>query len=157
MRKIDWLHHASSNQFKQYLHEIEQVNRPLNDECILAVQDKLLSQGFQYLRVDSIQEGRQIIRLFLQSLSLYHAIGCLTLETAPQEAASIYDHLELCFWDKYLMQEYFINFQFDFMWIEATEEMLSNPTFEQIRQAMIQSMIDRHMTILVLVYGNGGF
>ena len=152
MRKIDWLHHTSSYQFKQYLHEIELIHQPLNDECILAVQDKLLSQGFQYLKVNSVQEGRQIIGLFLQSLSLYQSVGCLTLEAPLQEIASIYDHLELCFWDKYLMQEYFINFQFDFMWIEATEEMLSNPRFEQIRQAMIQSVIDQHMTILVLVY-----
>ena len=147
MRKIDWLHHTSSYQFKQYLHEIESIHQPLNDECILAVQDKLLSPGFQYLKINSVQEGRQIIGLFLQSLSLYQSVGCLTLEIPPQDIPSIYDHLELCFWDKYLMQEYFINFQFDFMWIEATEEMLSNPRFEQIRQAMIQSVIDQHMTI----------
>jgi hypothetical protein len=153
MRRIDWFHCTTSKQFVLYTNEIESISQPLNDESILHMQDLLLSHGFQYLRLKSISEGRMLMQTFLENLS-YHSVGCLTLESNPG-VTDIYQILDAGDYlsDKYALQEYFLDhFQFDFVWIEATQELLSSENFEQIKQAMITCVLDHHMPILICVY-----
>ncbi len=158
MRKIDWLHHASSRQFINYIHEIDGVRQPLSEQAILEVQEKFLSNGFQYLKVKSIKEGRSIIDTFLKTLTLYHDIACLTTSKEPlSNATDIYGILEgggyLSSFEQYYLEEYFIeNFYFDFMWIEASIDVLISPWFEDVKKILINTAIDQHIPILICVY-----
>ena len=83
MHKRDWLHRASPRQFVNHIHEIEGISQPLSEHEILEVQEKFLSNGFQYIKFSSIEEGRSIIEAFLQTLPLYHDVACLTTQTPP--------------------------------------------------------------------------
>ena len=160
MRKIDWLHHASSRQFINYIHEINEVHQPLSEQAILDIQEKFLINGFQYLKVRSIKEGRLIIETFLQTLTIYHDVACLTTAKDPplKEATNMYALLEgggyLSSFEQYYLEEYFIeHFYFDFMWVEATTDMLRSQWFEEVKKILIHSAIDQHIPILICVYG----
>ena len=159
MRKIDWLYHATPRQFINHIHEIDAVHQPLSDQTILEIQEKFLSNGFQYLKIGTIKEGRSLIQLFLGSMSIHHDIACLTLQerSLPSNVTNIYSILngggylssfELC-----CIEEYFIeHFYFDFMWIEATSDLLLSGWFEGVKKILINSAIDQHIPILVCVY-----
>lgn len=159
MRKIDWLHHASSKQLMHYIHEISGVHQPLSEQSILEIQEKFLSNGFQYLKVQSIQEGRALIETFLNTLGLYNDVACLTTakDSIPHNATDIYRILEaggyLSPFEDYYLEEYFVeHFYFDFMWIEATTDMLMSSWFENVKKILIHTAIDQHIPILVCVY-----
>jgi len=159
MRKIDWLYHATSRQFINYIHEIDTVQQPLSDQAILEIQEKFLSNGFQYLKIESIKEGRLLIQSFLSSMSIHHDIACLTLQERglSSTVTNIYSMLNgggyLSSFESCCIEEYFIEyFYFDFMWIEATSDLLLSGWFEQIKDMLINSAIDQHIPILVCVY-----
>ena len=159
MHKIDWLHHASSRQLMRYFHEITEAYQPLSEQAILEIQEKFLVNGFQYLKARSIQEGRSIIETFLQTLNFYHNVACLTtVKKLPlYEATDIYAVLEvggyLDSFEQQYLEEYFVeHFYFDFMWVEATTEMLISDWFEEVKKTLINSAIDQHIPILICVY-----
>jgi hypothetical protein len=158
MRKIDWLHHTSSRQFLNHIHEIEGVSQPLSEQTILELQEKFLSNGFQYIKVKSIPEGRALIDTFLKTLTMYHDVACLTKSQIPlQSATDIYSLLEgggyLSPFEQHYLEEFFIeHFYFDFMWIEATLEVLTSSWFESVKKILINSAIDQHIPILICVY-----
>ncbi len=161
MRKIDWLHHASSRQLMHYFHEITEVRQPLSEQSILEIQEKFLVNGFQYLKARSVQEGRAIIETFLHTLNFYYNVGCLTTakKLSLKNATDIYAFLEgggyLNSFEQYYLEEYFIeHFYFDFMWVEATTEVLMSRWFEDVKKIIIHSAIDQHIPILICVYAS---
>jgi hypothetical protein len=158
MRKIDWLHHASSRQLLSFIHEIDGVSQPLTEQAILEIQEKFLSNGFQYIKAQSIKEGRSIISTFINTLNIYSDIACLSTSKEPlPHGADIYGILEgggyLSSFEQYFLEEFFIEyFYYDFMWIEATLDMLTSAWFEDVKKTLINTAIDQHIPILVCVY-----
>ncbi len=159
MRKIDWLHQATPRQFINHIHEIDTICQPLSDQAILEIQEKFLSNGFQYLKVKNIKEGRLLIKSFLNSMSIHHDIACLTLQegSLPLNVTNIYPVLNgggyLSSFESCNIEEYFIeHFYFDFMWVEATNKLLLSGWFERVKNLVINSAIDHHIPILVCVY-----
>lgn len=162
MRKIDWLHHTSPHQFVEHIHEISIVTQPFTDRDILDIQEKFLSNGFQYLKVKNILQGRSIIHDFLNSLSLYNDIVCLTLanEQLREGVTNLYAELHggdsLNLLEPYVLDEYFVeDFYFDFMWIEATKNLLRSQEFGKIKEKLIDTVTDQHIPILVFTYEDG--
>ena len=159
MRKIDWLHHTSSRQFVEHIHEINLIKQPFSDSDILEIQEKFLCNGFQYLKGLDEAQGRNIIYTFLDSLSLYHNIACLTLDSEPLRdgITDLYAELSaggyLNSFEPYYLEEYFIEqFYFDFIWIEATRTLLMSLWFDQVKKKIIDTAIDQHIPILVFAY-----
>ncbi len=159
MRKIDWLHHASSRQLLHYIHEINEVQQPLSEQAILEIQEKFLSNGFQYLKTQSVKESRALIETFLNTLTLYNDVACLTTAKEPQlyNATDLYGIFQaggyLSSFESHCLEEYFVeHFYFDFMWIEATMDILTSSWFEDVKKILIHSAIDQHIPILVCVY-----
>jgi len=160
MRKIDWLHHTPSRQLVEHFHEINLFSAPFSDGDILDLQEKFLTNGFQYLKAQNVFKGRELIHDFLQSLSLYHEIGCLTVAPRPQLKEGIVDlYYELTCggylntFDQNFLDEFFIDqFYFDFIWIEATRSLLMTTWFEDIKKKIIDMAIDEHLPIMVIVY-----
>lgn len=159
MRKIDWLHSTTSRQFIDHIHEIEHIEQPFTDRDILDIQEKFLCNGFQYLKSSRVLPGRKMVYDFLKSLSLYHDVACLSLDSAPLEPdiTDLYSELMdggyLNSYEPYSLDEYFIEqFYFDFVWIEATRKLLLSPWFENVKRKIISAAIDQHIPILVIAY-----
>lgn len=160
MRKVDWLHNASSRQLMDHLHEISLITQPFSDGDIFDLQEKFLSNGFQYLKAKDVELGRAIIYAFLDSLGLYHDTTCLTLAPFPQLKDNITDlYYELnagnylnSFEPYYLDEFFFDQFYYDFMWIEATRSLLTGSWFEDVKKKMITMGIAQQIPIIVVVY-----
>lgn len=163
MRKIDWLHHTSSRQFMDHLHEINLITEPFSDGDIFDLQEKFLSNGFQYLKAKDLIRGRSIIYAFLKSLGLYHEVACLTLEYQPPllpEIIDLYYELNvgnyLNNFEPYYLDEFFFDqFYYDFVWIEASRKLLMSGWFETVKKKMIDMALDQHIPIIVVVYEEG--
>ena len=159
MRKIDWFHHASSRQLVQHIHEITLVQEPFSDSDLIDLQEKFLTNGFQYLKARNIAKGRLLIGSFLKSLNLYHDVAYLSLDHSlyfPHSIGNVYDELSiggfLNSFKPYYLEEYFFDFYYDFMWIEANQELLLSPWFEDVISKMISMGIDQQIPIVVVVY-----
>lgn len=160
MRTINWLYQASPRKFINHIHEIPTIREPFSDDTILEVQEKFLSEGFQYIKVATVSDGRAIIQTFLKTLPMYQNIGCLTIckEPLPHNITDIYSIWQA---GDYLspqsghspLEEYFVEyFYFDFIWIEATTPLLESYWFEMALRTMINFDIDRRIPILLCHY-----
>lgn len=159
IRKIDWFHNASSRHLIQHLHEINVIREPYSDTDILDLQEKFLTNGFQYFKAQNTPKGRALILTFLKTLGLYHEIACLTLNPThplPEYVTDVYYDLSssgyLNAFEPYFLEEYFLDFYYDFMWIEATQELLLSSWFENVVTNIITMTIDQHIPIVVVVY-----
>ncbi len=159
IRKIDWLHHASSRQLVEHLHEFNLIQEPFSESQIIALQEKFLENGFQYIKVRSVTKGRTIIESFLQSLGLYQDIVILsTTPILPKTMVTdLYYELSnsgyLNSFEPYYLEEFFIeHFYYDFMWIEATRDILNEPWFDDFKKKIIDMGLDQHIPIMVVLY-----
>jgi hypothetical protein len=159
IRKIDWLHHALSHQLAEHLHEFDLIQEPFSEHQILALQEKFLTNGFQYIKVKSVVKGRLIIEPFLASLGIYTDIAVLsTTPILPQAPMTdIYYELSnngyISTFEPLYLDEFFIeSFYHDFMWIEATRDVLNAHWFDDIKRKIIDIGIDQHIPILIVLY-----
>jgi len=133
------------------------ISNPFTEQDILDLQDEFLTHGFHYLMVDNVQVGRRIIQTFLHSLkNYYQEIGCLSVSEIllPDGITDIYEILE---WYGYLRKPYLESFfldqwYFDFLWIEATEELLLSSWFCQFSQLLEDFMLNEEIPIFIISY-----
>ncbi len=135
------------------------VQRPFTEKDILELQDTFLTNGFQFLRMDTIPFGRTVIETFLMSLNHFHDVACLTTSTQPLPpmVTNIYQLLDQGgFLEPYSMldfEEFFLEyFYYDFIWIEASYDLLSQPWFTYFEQKMVDLKLHERTPIIVLSY-----
>lgn len=133
------------------------IKSPFSEQDILDLQDEFLSYGFHYIKVDTVQDGRRVVNTFLHSLkSYYQALGCLSMAEhyLPDSVTDIYELLE---WYGYLkynsLESFFVDqWYFDFLWIEATEELLTSAWFCTFSQLLEDFSINRKIPIFIISY-----
>ena len=159
IRKIDWLHHASSRQLVERLHELNLIQEPFSEAQIIALQEQFLGNGFQYIKVRTVAKGRVIIESFLQSLGLYQDIAILsTTPMLPKTSMTdLYYELSnsgyLNSFESCYLEEFFIeHFYYDFMWIEATRDLLNATWFDDLKRKIIDMGLDQHIPIMIVLY-----
>lgn len=157
--KIDWLHHTSSRQFVEHLHEIDLIREPFSDSQILAIQEQFLTNGFSYIKTTSVVKGRALIGSFLDSLHVYNDTACLTMSNLPvrESVSDLYNELQaggyLSPFEPYCLEEFFLeHFYYDFMWIEGTRELLMSGWFEAVKRKIVDLGFDQLIPIVVIVY-----
>jgi hypothetical protein len=127
------------------------LSQPLSETDILNLQDKFLTPGFHYIKVQDIAAGRHLIMLFLTSLNTYHTVACLTVARLPLSEAIIDVYQE------FISTQSFDSFIFesgalDFMWVEANPELHCQPWFDEISQTIIDNNLDTQIPIIFLTY-----
>ena len=135
------------------------VREPFSDGDILDLQDAFLNNGIHYMQVDDIQSGRSLINLFLQSLNHYHNVASLTTSSSLLTAgtADLYSELilggHLTQPDPCALEDFFLDqFDYDFMWIETSDELFSTPWFISFFKQLTQCKLNQLIPILVLSY-----
>lgn len=138
----------------------EILREPLSEQVILELQDKFLTNGFHYIKVPNQVVGRTLVERFVSSLQMYHHDGaCVTL--SEQQLPPMITHVYRSISNKgYLdpfdirdMEEFFIeDFYYDFMWIEATKELLATPWFIEFEKILLDFHMEKHIPIVVVLY-----
>jgi hypothetical protein len=135
----------------------QMIHEPLSDSEILQIQDIFLTKGIHSIKVHDIQSGRIVMKRFLESLNCYHAIACLTM-TEPIIGINIIDLYSELLTGNYCaalheqsLTDFFINqFNYDFLWIEASEQLLNSLWFTCFEQALFNLNIQTRMPIFVV-------
>ncbi len=132
----------------------------LADEQIIELHKILLTDGFHYIQVANVKEGRSTLGALLDSLAYYCDVGCLTLETMPlpSNIFDLYYHLSQ---EGYLdsgkysadLEKFFLErFENDFLWIEATPELIKKPWYLYFEQKLLEFRIHEKIPIIVVSY-----
>lgn len=121
---------------------------------ILELQEVFLTNGFHYIAVPTIQEGRSLVYTFLEALRCFQTVGCITQNKIGLEQGvfDIVSYLDFCGFNdisNIAERELYFNevFDFDFVWIESHNKDQWHLYFEQ----KIQELgIDQQIPVIVL-------
>jgi len=133
------------------------ISAPLSDKDILIFEEKLLNSGFQFLRVPTMQLGRNWISTFLDTLLLYHEVGCLSADAIEDDKNIIdmYEQLTDCGYLSTLnnarLEDFFMNhFYYDFIWIELDEIMVAKAWFNTFIEGLELHGISHRIPVLIV-------
>jgi len=141
---------------------IKKITLPYSEHDIMEIQDAFLTNGYHAIQVENVVQGRLLLNTFLRALNCYRDLAVLTLvDTIPaHNDLHVYDIYKELVCDGYLplfndeqIDTFFLDsFYFDFMWIEATQELLAADWFTEFEQKLIDLKIDQHIPIIFVSY-----
>jgi hypothetical protein len=159
MNGTDFLNQSSAIVPIESLSLLDPIKEPFSENEILALQEKFLRNGFQYIKVQDCKAGRSIVQRFLDSLAVYHDIACISLSDnpLPKYITDIYYELANCGYldpfGQHYLDDYFIeHFYFDFIWIEATQKLFSSTWFQDFEDKILSFKIDEHIPFIIVSY-----
>ncbi len=156
MKHFDKLHTPSK--LIEFSCQVTPIQDPLTETDILDLQEKFLSNGFKHIRVKSMKAGRALVHRFLSSLSIYHNVAYVAMAdvTLQTNYTNVYYELmrgrylnsfKPCFSDEFFIEEFY----FDFMWIEATEELLRSSWYKYFKKKLLDFKLDQNIPMMVLL------
>lgn len=171
MMRLDPLKDLSDKKFFEVfdswgsIYRSKYIGDPLSEYDILELQEKFLNNGIHHITVNDIGFGRGLVSRFLNSMRCYHDNAILSMR--PDAANSVFSK-DTAFADIYydLMQggyidesrnlgfnDFFVeNFYYDFMLIEACQELVDSNWFLKFFGSMKNNEVDRHIPVLVISY-----
>ena len=131
---------------------------PLSEQEAIEISSTFLTPGIHYIKVESVAQGREFLSTFLTTLNCYHNIAYIGLE--PLEENGKYLNLYNTLMDNYLLEgasdslaEFlYTQVDFDFLWIEATQDLMSAPLFDRVESVLFDLQFDKTVPIVVLSY-----
>jgi len=151
MKHTDMMHSNSTT--VRYIAP-KKVNKKLTETDILSLQDAFLTTGFHSIEFTDQAAGRNLIKNFLHSLPTYRSIACLTLDNGLDLPNTVFDLYASLYNDglsEQAIEEFFINdFYYDFMWIEISATLLSEPWYKHFCKIMAQ--YEKQMPIVKVFY-----
>jgi hypothetical protein len=133
--------------------------KAFSEQTILDLNEQLLTNGFHYLTVRNVSAGRTLFYTFLNSLNYYSEIACLTLSDQPltgkvidlYESLQQYGYLlELPYLEDLLQEKW----QFDFLWIEVTQELLNTGWFYNFLDSLIEVHLQKAIPIFIVTFND---
>lgn len=135
------------------------ISYPLNEQDIISLHQTFLTYGFHHMTVKNIASGRLIIRSLLSSLSIYQDIAAVTIDKEPLEANVF--NISQTLGNTYFSSDHdnehhnaliLDYFNFDFIWIEATDNLLEKSWYAHFERKIKIIGISQHMPIVYVSY-----
>ncbi len=127
----------------------------LSEQEILIVQNYLLSPGFHSLQVTDVAEGRALLSTFEASLS--YLLRAALVNAPGKEMLSDYlpigRELEAASAEPGQLEQYLLHsWDYDFVAIEGTKELLATEWYGRFEQLLIDYDLIKTMPVLMLFY-----
>ena len=120
---------------------------PYSEANILELQNIFLTKGFHHIKTPSLEQGRKLITLFLESLHCYYDPACFTSRgVGLKGAVNIYQEMQNKNKEIFFHDNPFI----DFMWIEMPSKVEPRQVVEKFIQTCGSLQLERRMPIVVL-------
>lgn len=127
--------------------EAKFFKKPYSEADILELQNIFLTKGFHHIKTPNLEQGRELITLFLESLQCYYHPACFTNKGVGLKGALNISQ-EMHNQNKEL---FFHNNPFiDFMWIEMPEKMEPRQVVEKYIETCGSLQLERRIPIVVL-------
>lgn len=145
------------------------IREPLSECDIIELQEKFLSRGVSHIAVERIEFGRELVKKFLSSIRCYHENAvlsicpeaCQSLSSREYSFTDIYDDLlsngcingsrgfgqnNSCSFNDFLFEQFF----YDFLFIEACQELIDSDWFLEFFSALKDCEIDKQIPIIII-------
>ena len=144
---------------KKNIKRAKKLSECLSEADILDLEDKFLTNGFHYISVKDVVVGRRLVDRFLNSLHCYNQNAALTISDGSLAFCVTdidYELVKGGYVDSvynFDFDGFFINqFYHDFMWIEASKELVESQWFADFFEKMVSFKIDQHIPVLIISY-----
>lgn len=130
------------------------ISTPFNEHDILYLQNAFTTPGVHAIKVANLLTGRKLVKQLLNSLKWYQDVAYLaSSEAVPnKEASNIISRLEQPITPEAVAQFFIEDFYYDFLWIEATSELLKEPWIASFETQLVNFHIDHMIPIIVISY-----
>jgi hypothetical protein len=152
MKQLEFLSTAQSGT------TAHRVQHPLTDADIIKLQDTLLTVGIHTLKFPNVTQGRDAMITILTSLNCYTNVACLSMHTTELNPAyfDMYYALTLGGYVhgnvEQKLDEFFLEqCDVDFLWIEATAQLVEQPWFYAFERKLDQFNVVCRIPVVVLV------
>lgn len=132
----------------------KKITTPCSESEILYLQTIFTMPGFHGLTVSNIQVGRELIMQQLSALQWHQNIGYVTSDqksvcTGAHNLVSLINQPI----DQDALESFFIDrFYCDFVWIEATQDLLRMNWIYTFEEQLIKYRLDQMIPIIVMSY-----
>lgn len=136
----------------------------LSERDILELQDIFLINGIHRVVSYDLFTGRTLVDIFLEAMPQHHhEKACLTLEglTLDSSVLDLYTLLQLSIGEpqadpaEYLEEFFAEQLYADFLWIEETATLRTQPWYPVFLELLSATRLDHHMPILIFSYETG--
>jgi hypothetical protein len=130
------------------------IKTPFGENDILYLQNAFTTPGVHAIKVQDVKTGRKLVTQLLNSLKWYQDVAYLaSSESVPyKRAKNIFAHITQPITVEGMAQFFIENFYYDFLWIEATQELLKEPWLSSFEQQLVNYHIDHMIPIIVISY-----
>ena len=149
---------ASDNNNHKVFQPYNSFNLPLTEESVLMLQKTFVTCGIQIIKIDTVYQGRIIIKTILDSLKFFDNIGCITfVPDLPVSVCNIINHIRLEKYDQVNLcidLEDFLTIHpcFDFIWIEYTEQLQKKYTLHDLKKLFEMYHVQERMPVIIVQY-----
>lgn len=145
---------------------LEQLSRQKNntpsqavycEQEIIDLHNMFLTNGVHYISVVDLKQGRELVQTFLTSLHCYTSIACLTLshEQLADDVCDVYAELATEYSpiiNGDIIEQYLLDrFYFDFLWIEASPQLLNTAWYPEFEDKLTSINLDCILPIIVIL------
>ena len=143
-----------NTELSSYNYHIKSV-QTISEQEIMNLQDAFLTTGFHTITLSSVEEGRTLITKFIAALNCYRSIACIkqnqyNLEGVFDIYKAIREYGEI---SNHSLFNFFLDqFNFDFLCIEMTYQLMQAPWMKDFLQHLIDFKVDQNIPIVCLAY-----
>lgn len=127
---------------------------PFSEKDIIYLQNMFTVPGVNVITVESVKKGRALISQLLTSLNWYQDSAYLASSNAVpcHNATNIITKIDQPLTAKTIAQFFINDFYYDFLWIEATPDLLSEQWLADIEIQLTNFHIDYMIPVIVVLY-----
>ena len=130
------------------------IKTPFNEHDILYLQNAFTTPGVHAIKVKDVKIGRQLVTQLLNSLKWYQDVAYLaSSESVPYKGATnIFAHITQPITTESVAQFFIEDFYYDFLWIEATPQLVKESWISSFEQQLVSYHIDHMIPIIIISY-----
>ena len=125
------------------------------EQSIITIQQYFLTPGMHCIEVPTVQQGRSLLRICLDSLQIFADVALLTMATkkCPAQYRDLYEEVKhLTVHDGTLEEFILTSFYNDFLIIEYTPQLLEQPWFGTFEQLLSKYSIAQSIPVIIFMY-----
>ncbi len=130
-----------------FLKSSRQFKEPLCENDIIFLQKQFMNPGIYNLDTINLKSGRSVIKTILNSLNYYKNVAFVSESNVDVNFANLYEIITLQQLNSYdEIFQYFINqFDFDFIWIEESDDNL----IKTIKEVIIELGFNNYLPVIL--------
>ncbi len=128
------------------------VTSPVQEKDILYLQNLFMTPGIHVLPVDNFGNGRALVQELLASLKWYRTIGYIstTNKGSLPHATNLLTRISEPVTTENLGDFFIEEFDYDFLWVEATNDLFDKPWMGLFEQQLLDLRINEMIPVILL-------